>query len=71
MVWKEIKTWATLKGYNAKRTSEGYAWEKVSAPQHNGISKSVSKLATDIFNDMTGNKFLDYQRLYKENNNER
>ena len=70
MNWKEIKAWANSRGYNTKRTSEGYFWEKISDPSVNGISKSVSKLATDIFNNMTNNNFLTYQQTYKGITNE-
>jgi hypothetical protein len=65
MLWKEIKSWATNHNYTAKKTEDGYVWSRLDNPSQSGISKSVSKLATDIYNDMTGNKFLEHQQKYK------
>jgi hypothetical protein len=44
--------------------SEGYSWELIENNTTNGISKSVSKLARDIFNHITDNKFVDHQQSY-------
>ena len=64
MIWKEIKQWAKSKGYNTQKMSEGYSWELIENNTTNGISKSVSKLARDIFNHITDNKFVDHQQSY-------
>jgi hypothetical protein len=64
MTWKEIRSWAKSKGYNTKKIEEGYSWELIDNNTINGISKSVSKLARDIFNHITANKFVDHQQNY-------
>lgn len=69
MLWKEIKSWAKERGYEAKKCSEGYSWNLISNPETSGNSPSVSKLARDIFNNMTHNKFIEHQKNYKENFN--
>ena len=69
MLWKEIKSWASNHNYTTKKTQDGYVWSRLDNPSQSGISKSVSKLATDIYNDMTDNKFLDHQLQYKKDNN--
>jgi len=65
MLWKEIKTWASKYNYTTKKTEDGYIWSRLDNSSQSGISKSVSKLATDIFNNMTDNKFLKHQEQYK------
>ena len=65
MLWKEIKTWATNNNYSTKKIEDGYFWSRLDNPSRSGISKSVSKLATAIYNDMTDNKFLEHQEQYK------
>lgn len=74
MLWKEIKTWAKNHGYESFREKvEGsdnqyeYYWAKIDDPSVTGLSLSVSKLATDIYNHMTDNKWLEYQKEYREN----
>ncbi len=67
MTWKEIRSWAKSKGYNTKKIEEGYSWELIDNNMINGISKSVSKLARDIFNHITENKFVDHQQNYIKN----
>lgn len=65
MLWKEVRSWASKYNYTTKKTDDGYVWSRLDNPSRSGISKSVSKLATDIYNDMTDNKFLAYQENYK------
>lgn len=77
MLWKEIKTWAKSRGYQTDRkkleikTEEEhnyhYTWFKIDDESINGEATSVSKVATAIYNHMTDNKHLEYQREYKEN----
>jgi hypothetical protein len=71
MLWKEIKTWAKSKGYETiKDKDDGqYYWAKLdsSNPSDSGVVRSVSKLATAIFNHLTNNEWVDHQTQYKEN----
>jgi hypothetical protein len=70
MLWTEIRKWAKDHGYETMKEKENetvsYYWAKLDTPDASGISKSVSKLAFDIYNHMTDNKWLDYQKAYKE-----
>ncbi len=69
--WKEIRSWAKSKGYKTERTkieneenSYHYTWYKEDNPTKNGETKSVSKLATAIFNDITDYAHVEYQKEY-------
>ena len=70
MLWTEIRKWAKDRGYETLKEKENeitsYYWAKLDTPDASGISKSVSKLAFDIYNHMTDNKWLEYQKEYKE-----
>ena len=61
MLWKEIKSWAKKHGYESSKKDDFYFWYKASDSSVNGESKSVSKLAKAIYNDMTNNKWIDHQ----------
>jgi hypothetical protein len=69
MLWKEVKTWAKSKGYETLKDKDDnqYYWAKLDDPDASGVAKSVSKLATAIYNHMTNNKWLDHQKEYREN----
>jgi hypothetical protein len=71
MLWKEIKSWAKSKGYETiKDKDDGqYYWAKLDSdePDASGVAKSVSKLATAIYNHMTNNKWIEHQKQYQEN----
>jgi len=71
MLWKEIKTWAKSKGYETVKDKDDdqYYWAKLDSndPNASGVAKSVSKLATAIFNHLTDNEWVDHQIKYKEN----
>ena len=70
MLWKEIRTWAKSKGYETIKDKEDgqYYWGKLDSnnPESSGVAKSVSKLATQIYNHMTNNQWVDYQKEYQE-----
>jgi len=70
MLWSEIKKWAKEKGYETVKEKDGdntiYYWAKLDTPEASGISKSVSKLAFDIYNHMTDNKWLEHQKIHRE-----
>lgn len=74
MLWTEIKKWAKDHGYETVKEKENditnYYWAKLDTPDASGISKSVSKLAFDIYNHITDNKWIEYQKEYKQKINE-
>jgi len=71
MLWTEIRRWGKSKGYETiKDKDDGkYYWAKLdsSNPNDSGVARSVSKLATQIYNHMTDNKWVEHQTQYKEN----
>jgi hypothetical protein len=68
----EIKTWAKTWGYSIIKEKDGsengasYYWAKNDDPTVTGVSPSVSKVARDIFNHMTDNKWVEHQQNYVE-----
>ena len=69
----EIKSWAKTWGYSIIKEKDdslngaSYYWCKNDDPNITGVSFSVSKVATDIFNNLTENKWLDHQKTYLDN----
>jgi len=74
MLWTQVRSWAKDKGYttfreknkNSEDNSYDYYWAD-NDPTATGLSISVSKLAKDIYNHMTDNKFVMYQAAYELN----
>lgn len=73
MLWKEVKTWAKDRGYKADRTKiEGeensyhYTWFKIDDESVSGEATSVSKLAKIIYNHITENIHVEYQKEYED-----
>ena len=69
MMISEIKKWAKEKGYEVIKDKEDglYYWAKLDAgPDASGVAKSVSKVATAIFNHLTDNKWVDHQVKFQE-----
>lgn len=68
----EIKKWAKDKGYTIIKEKDdsingaSYYWCKDNDQSVTGVSLSVSKVATDIFNNISDNKWLDHQKTYQE-----
>lgn len=75
MLWSEVKKWAKDKGYETIKDKEDgqYYWAKLesSDPSDSGVAKSVSKLATAIFNHITNNKWVDHQNEFQNNKTEK
>jgi len=72
MQWTLIRSWAKDKGYKVSREKVDndsnpyiYLWEKIDDSVVNGTTNSLSKLATIIFNHMTNNAFVEYQKEYE------
>lgn len=69
MLISEIKRWAKEKGYTVTKDKEDclYYWAKLDAvPEISGVAKSVSKVATAIFNHMSEDKWVEHQIKFKE-----
>ena len=65
----EIKKWAKEKNYTVIKDKEDglYYWAKLDAgPDASGVAKSVSKVATAIFNHLTEDKWVEHQTKFKE-----
>ena len=71
MTISEIKKWAKGLGYDAVKNKDDnqYYWAKLDCndPNASGAARSVSKLATAIYNHMTNNKWIEHQEKYQEN----
>jgi len=73
MNWTNIKKWAKDKGYKVDREKSGdeanpynYEWYLVDNPERKGTINSLSKLAMNIYNDITNNKHLEHQKRYAQ-----
>ena len=70
MTITEIKSWAKRFGYSIIKEKDdsingaSYYWAKNDDPSATGVSLSVSKVARDIYNHMTDNKWVDHQDNY-------
>lgn len=70
MTITEIKSWAKRFGYSLIKEKDdsingaSYYWAKNDDPSATGVSLSVSKVARDIYNHMTDNKWVDHQNNY-------
>lgn len=73
MKWTIIKSWAKEQGYKITREKSGdeanpyiYTWLLIDNPEVCGVINSLSKVATVIYNHITNDAHLDYQKRYKE-----
>jgi hypothetical protein len=69
MLISEIKKWAKEKGYEVIKDKEDglYYWAKLDAgSEASGVAKSVSKVATAIFNHLTEDKWVEHQTKFRE-----
>jgi len=68
MTISEIKRWAKEYGYTIIKEKEEdttqYYWSKDNDPMATGISPSVSKVARDIYNHITDNKWVEHQQNF-------
>jgi hypothetical protein len=74
MKWSEIKKWAKSKGYEVDRTKKEknkylYNWVELSNPNNKGRAQSTFDLAKDVYNNMTDNRHLAYQKAYNSSSN--
>jgi len=73
MQWSMVKKWAKEQGYETIKEKDdsvnghSYYWSKIDDPQVSGVSLSVSKLARDLYNSITDNKWVDHQTEYQKN----
>jgi hypothetical protein len=78
MLWTQIRSWAKSHGYEVlkdkgdetKDEKVQYYWSKSDDPKASGVSPSVSKLARDIYNNITDNIWVDYQKEFQKNKEE-
>lgn len=64
MTFKEVKTWAANHGYRCSKENDGYCWYLITNESIKGVSESVSKLARDIYNNITSDQFIEHQLNY-------
>jgi hypothetical protein len=69
MKFTDIRKWAKQQGFSVRKEEDdsingaSYYWNKHD-DSINGISISVSKLARDVYNIISYNKWVDYQNAY-------
>lgn len=72
MLWSEVKRWAKDRGFDTLKEKDdsinghSYYWMKSDDHSISGVSLSVSKLARDIYNTITDNKWVEHQKKYQE-----
>ena len=73
MNWTNIKRWAKDKGYKVDREKSGdeanpynYEWKLLDDPATHGTTNSLSKIAMNIYNDITDNKHIEHQKRYAQ-----
>lgn len=75
MKWSLVKSWAKSHGYESFREETDradnpnkydYYWAKSDDPQATGLTNSVSSLALEIYNHITSNQHIEYQKEYQE-----
>ena len=72
MLWTEVRKWAKSQGFDVVKEKDdsvngnSYYWMKTDNHNVSGVSLSVSKLAKDIYNTITDNKWLDHQNEFVE-----
>lgn len=72
MLWTEVRKWAKDQGFDVVKEKDdsingnSYYWMKTDNHNVSGVSFSVSKLAKDIYNTITDNKWLDHQNEFVE-----
>ena len=68
----DIKKWAKEQGYTIVKKEDDsingatYYWNMIDNVEINGQSQSVSKVAKDVYNHMTNNKWIEHQQNYTE-----
>jgi hypothetical protein len=66
----EVKSWAKTWGYSIIKEKDdsvngaSYYWSKNDDPNVTGVALSVSKVARDIFNHLTENKWVEHQQKH-------
>lgn len=60
----EIKSWAKARGFTVRKKDQGYVWSGNGVEE--GEPKEIEEVSIDIFNKMTDNKFVEYQKKYRE-----
>lgn len=68
----DIKKWAKEQGYNIVKKEDDsingatYYWNRIDDININGQSQSVSKVARDVYNHITNNKWIEHQQNHIE-----
>ena len=67
MNFKELKSWSKKYGYEVLKSkgTEECLWSKIDDPAVTGICDTLSETARAIYNDITDNRWVEYQEQYK------
>ena len=71
MKWTIIRSWAKEQGYKITREKSGdegnpyiYTWSLIDDPEVCGVINSLSKVTTIIYNHITNDAQVEYQKRY-------
>jgi hypothetical protein len=68
MLWGEVSKWAKEKGYKISRKDGNYVWVSTTDPNKKGEAEDLEDIAKAVFNQITDNKWLEYQKKYIQKN---
>ena len=69
MNFTELKRWARSHGYDVlkEKGTEVCVWTAQNEPSVTGMADTLKDTATQIYNHITNNKWVEYQEEYKKN----
>lgn len=69
MTFTELKRWAKQYGYEVlkEKGTQVCVWTKIDDPAATGIADTLGETATQIYNHITNNAWVEYQQEYKKN----
>jgi hypothetical protein len=62
----EIKSWAKKHNIVIKRQGDEYVWHEESNKENINKSDSIDEAAKSIFNHITKNKYVEYQKEFQQ-----
>lgn len=65
MTWGEVSKWAKEKGFKISRKDGEFSWVKLDSPETKGSESSLEDAVTAIFNEISGHKWVEYQKARK------
>jgi hypothetical protein len=64
LTWGEVTKWAKERGYKISRKDGVFVWVDLNNSDKTGTEKSLDSVATAVFNEISGHKWVEYQKKY-------